>query len=106
MGTAGAQRVHRTATHNVYCIPAARMLVNDRHDQAHEGCDSTHAKYSAPKSWQRQERRMRLHIPCTIIRNHHTGLQGRGGNSGDDLTGTGFSFAGAPLLSCMSSVQS
>ena len=32
MGAAGTQRVHGIATHNVYCVPAARMLVHDRHE--------------------------------------------------------------------------
>jgi len=53
MGAAGTQRVHGTATHNVYCFPTARVLVHDRYDQAHERCDCTHAKYQAPEGWQR-----------------------------------------------------
>jgi hypothetical protein len=49
MGAVGAQCVHRTAPHNVYCIPRARMLVNGRHDPAHEGCDCGHAEHQAPE---------------------------------------------------------
>ena len=104
MGAAGSQRVHGAATHNVYCFPTARLLVHDRHDQTDERCDCTHAKYSAPESCQSQERRRRLHVPCPIIRDHHTGIQGRGGDSGNDLEGTGFSLTSASLLPCMSPV--
>ena len=53
MGAAGTQRVHGIATHNVYCVSAARMLVHDRHEQTDERCGCTHAQYSTPEGWQR-----------------------------------------------------
>lgn len=52
MGAAGTQRVHRPATHNVYCVPIAGMLVDDRHNPAHERCDHNHAEHQATEGWQ------------------------------------------------------
>jgi hypothetical protein len=52
LGAAGPQRVHGSATHNVYCFPTARVLVYDRHDQTDERCDCTHAEHQAPEGRQ------------------------------------------------------